>query len=394
MSDPPMSHVHSPTAPHGTSSKGLIRFTMFAVAATTLAILGLIGWRGSQAVQKRSLLSAERDTAQVAATKKPAVVTTHPLPAVLRPHVELIGTLKPWREADIGFETMGRLVRVNVVTGQTVKTGHSLGILNGERAGEVTSIKDASVRAALASLALAEDAAKRTEALAATKSIPEAQAEQARQQLALAKAQLEAAKGDAQLSRTGAGLNSLSAPFDGIVTRAPSAGGAVVQPGTPLFRLEDLSRLRLSASVSEDDAALIKVGQRVTIRYRDDKVVGKVSTLVPSLDPMTRRAPVEIEVKNDQGTPLFGYAFVRATIEVGAEVSALRVPATARRPGSQDELVKIENGKASIVRATFAQDEDGSWLVRGGGLTANDTIATSPSGETKDGDLIEQTELR
>ena len=393
MSDP-TSQIHSPAAPQSGSSKGLIRLTMFAVAAATFALLAMIAWRGSQAVKKRASLSAERDTAQAAATKKPSVVVTNPKPAALKPRVELTGTLKPWREADIGFETMGRLVRVNVVTGQSVKTGHSLGVLDGQRAGELTVIKDASVRAAQAGLALAEDAAKRADALATTKSIPEAQAEQSRQQLALAKAQLEAAKGDAQLSRMGAGLNSVSAPFEGIVTRAPSAGGAVVQPGTALFRLEDLSRLRLSASVTEEDAALIKVGQRVTIRYRDHEVVGKVSTLVPSLDPMTRRAPVEIEVKNDQGTPLLGYGFVRATIEVSAEVAALRVPATARRPGSQDELVKVENGKVVIVRATFTADEDGSWLVRSANLSDRDTIVTSPSPEAKNGDVIEQTELR
>ena len=394
MSDPSLSEIHSASLVQGGSSKAIVRLTMVTVVAATLIIFGLIAWRGSQAIKKRGQLSAERDTAQAAAAKKQAVVVTNPKPAVLKPRVELTGTLRPWREADIGFETMGRLVRVSVVTGQSVKAGQSLGILNGQRAGEITSIKDASVRAAQAGLALAEDAAKRTEALAATKSIPEAQTEQARQQLALAKAQFEAAKGDAQLARTGAGLNSLSVPFDGIVTRAPTAGGAVVQPGTPLFRVEDLTRFRLAASVSEDDAMLIKVSQRVTIRVRDREVIGKVSMLVPSLDPMTRRAPVEIEVQNNQGAPLLGYGFVRATIEVSAEVPALRVPATARRPGSQDELVKVENGKARIVRVTFNADVDGTWLVRGGDLTAADTIVTAPSPEAKDGDAIEQTELR
>jgi RND family efflux transporter MFP subunit len=367
---------------------------MVAVALTTVAILVMIAWRASQAVAKRAQLSAERDLAQAGAVQKPVVVVTNPKPATLKPRVELTGTLRPWREADIGFETMGRLARVSVVTGQSVKVGQSLGVLDGQRAGEIQAIKSASVRAAEAGLALAEDGAKRSEALAATKSLPEAQAEQARQQFALAKAQLEAARGDAQLARTGAGLNVLSAPFAGIVTRAPSAGGAVVQPGAPLFRVEDLTRLRLTASVSEDDAALIKVGQRVTIRYRDREVFGKVSTLVPSLDPMTRRAPVEIEVPNQQGEPLLGYGFVRAVIEVGVEVPVVRVPATARRPGSQDEVVKVEGGKVAVARVTFTADDDGSWLVRGGGLTVSDVIMLTPSAEVKNGDLVERTELR
>jgi multidrug resistance efflux pump len=130
-------------------------------------------------------------------------------------------------------------------------------------------MKDASVRASAANLAIAEDALKRTETLAASRSIPEAQVEQARQQVALARAQLEAARADAQFARAGAGQNAIFAPFAGVVTRAPTAAGGVVQPGAALVHVEDLSRLRLSATVGEDDATLVSVGAPVTVRYRD-----------------------------------------------------------------------------------------------------------------------------
>jgi RND family efflux transporter MFP subunit len=368
------------------------------VAATaTLAILvGLgifTGVRVKQAIAKREAFNAERAEAQASLAKKAPSIATHPTPAKWRAHVDMTGTLKPWREADVGFETSGRLVKVLVAVGDRVNERQTLALLDGARAGEVVSMKDASMRASAANLAIAEDALKRTEALAATRSIPEAQVEQARQQVALAKAQLEAARADAQFARTGAGQNAIFAPFAGVVTKAPTAGGGVVQPGAPLVHVEDLSRLRLSATVGEDDVPLVKVGAPVTVRYRDRSVIGKVTALVPSLDQGTRRAPAEIEVPNDPTAPLLAWSFVRATLEAGGEVDVMRIPATARRPGSQDEIVLVDNGHARIVRVGYASSDDGAWMVRSG-LRATDVVLLSPDAEIKDGDAIASTEMQ
>jgi RND family efflux transporter MFP subunit len=284
-------------------------------------------------------------------------------------------------------------VQVRASIGDKVEEGAALAVLDGSIAGAQVSQAEAGVRAAAANLALAEDQAKRTEALAAQKAIAEAQAEQARQQVALAKAQLESAKAQAQLAHTGAGLHTVRAPFKGIVTRAPTAAGGVVAPGTPLIHVEDTARLRLSAAVSEDDAPLVKVGAPVKVTYRERVVVGRVSAVVPSLDPATRRAPVEVEVQNDHGAPLLAWSFVRARIDAEGEVDAARIPAQARRPGSQDEVVKVEGGKAKIVHVSHVVDEDGSWIVRAG-IMPGDRVVLQPDPETKDGDeiLVEERE--
>jgi multidrug efflux pump subunit AcrA (membrane-fusion protein) len=108
---------------------------------------------------------------------------------------------------------------------------------------------------------------------------------------------------------------------------------------------------------------------------------------VPSLDQATRRAPVEIEVPN-AGADLLAWSFVRARIAGGGEVEAVRVPALARRPGSQDEVVKVEGNKAKITKVSFAVDEDGSLVVQRG-LTATDEVVLSPSSDLKDGDVLD-----
>jgi RND family efflux transporter MFP subunit len=376
----PGAESHSPPQKHRGAT------ILFAIVGVGLA--AFIGLRVKQALVKRETIAQERRSAQEAALAKPKLQVTEATRARWRPRVDLTGTLRPWREADLAFETGGRLVVLRVAVGDRVDEGAALAILDGSLAGAQVSQAEAGIRAAAAQLAMAEDQLRRTEALVASRSIPEAQAEQARQQVALARAQLESATAQARLARTGAGLHTVRAPFGGIVTRAPTATGGVVGPGVPLIHVEDTSRLRLGATVSEDDASLVKVGAPAEVTYRERVVRGRVSAVVPSLDQATRRAPVEVEVPNDPQAPLLAWSFVRARIEGSGDVDVVRVPAAARRPGSQEEVVKVDGGKARIVRVPHAVDDDGSWLVRSG-LAAGDQVIVAPDPDLKDGEAVE-----
>jgi cobalt-zinc-cadmium efflux system membrane fusion protein len=379
-------------APRSASKLG-VRIALILGVGAFAGLAVFTGARVKQALQKQKQVAAERVEAQASAIKKPPAVAMHPKAASWRPRIEMTGTLKPWREADIGFETSGRLVKVNVATGDVVKERQPLAILDSQRAGDLIQIKEASARAAAAQVAIAEDQAKRAEALVKSNAIPEAQAEAARQQLALAKAQQQAAQADLGMARTGAGQYTIFSPFAGVVTKAPTSAGSVVNPGQPLIHLEDLSRLRLSATVAEEDAPLVKLGQPVVVQYRDRSVTGKVAAVIPSLDQATRRAPLEVEVPNDPNAPLMAWGFVKASIEADRELPAVKVPPTARRPGSQNEIIKVENGKAKVVRVVYTAAEDGSWYVRQG-LSESDTILVAPGSDVKDGDVVAELEVR
>ena len=99
-------------------------------------------------------------------------------------------------------------------------------------------------------------------------------------------------------------------------------------------------------------------------------------------------APIEIKVDNDPKNPLLAYGFVKATALGENEIDVLRLPALARRPGSQDEVVRVEDGKAHILHVPHALDTDGSWMVLRG-LAPTDAIVLSPDADMKDGDPIE-----
>src|SRR6185437_17033645 len=120
-------------------------------------------------------------------------------------------------------------------------------------------------RAASVSYDMAKDAEKRTGALFEQKAVSDAENLSAQNRAALALAQLEQARAQAQLASVGVQNWSLAAPFSGLVTRAPNGVGKIVAPGEVLFRVEDTSVLKLVATLSEGDARLVEVGATVTV---------------------------------------------------------------------------------------------------------------------------------
>jgi HlyD family secretion protein len=68
-------------------------------------------------------------------------------------------------------------------------------------------------------------------------------------------------------------MSSITAPFAGTVTEVNSRVADQVAPGTPSFRIDDLSRLLVDVQVPEADINRIVVGQSVTLTF--DAILGK-----------------------------------------------------------------------------------------------------------------------
>src|SRR5262245_17806449 len=131
------------SAPIGSESKsasshaGVKRSTRIGLALTLAAgvgFLGLLGVRVKQAVARKGAVAQERAATEEKQKLKEPMKTVRPVPTTWVPRVDLTGTLKPWRDADVGFETSGRLVRIAVSVGDKVGEGQVLAFLDGSRA--------------------------------------------------------------------------------------------------------------------------------------------------------------------------------------------------------------------------------------------------------------------
>lgn len=373
------------------------KFGMGGVVAILvgLGIAGVVGVRVKEKVAQKKAIEASMQAAPQtttpgeapkAATSRGAELVT-PEGMTWQPRFAVTGTLEPIQQADVGFKTGGRLLTIKAKTGDVVKLGALLAVVDAAEASAQAGVAATGVRVAEISLEMAKDAQKRSDSLFQQSAVPEAEKTAATQRALLAAAQLEQARAQARLVSVSVGNASLQAPFSGLVTRAPSGIGKIVAPGEPLFHLEDTSVLKLAASVSESDARIFEVGATVSIDGAP-QASGKVTAVLGSLDPQTRRVPVVAEIPNGPEVGLMSGSFVRAQIIAAAPIQVLKLPSTALRPGAQDEVVVVEDGKAHIVRVAFSVAPDGSLYVRKG-LEASDRVVAAPSAEVKEGQPIE-----
>lgn len=91
----------------------------------------------------------------------------------------------------------------------------------------------------------------------------------------------------------------ISAPNDGVIIKKMIKAGEMAIPGMPAMILTDLSNLKIDAQIAESDLKYVKVDQNVDIQIPslEIKTTGKVTSIIPSSNPMTHTFTVKIAFK-------------------------------------------------------------------------------------------------
>jgi membrane fusion protein, heavy metal efflux system len=129
-----------------------------------------------------------------------------------------------------------------------------------------------------------------------------------------------------------AAILEVRAPVSGVITdQQVTTAAGVAGLGSPNpFTISDLSNVWILCDVYENDLANVHVGETAEIRlnaYPDKVFTGRISNVLPVLDPTTRTAKVRIEVRNP-GLMRVGM-FVTATFHGQKKETHAAVPATA-----------------------------------------------------------------
>jgi RND family efflux transporter MFP subunit len=254
---------------------------------------------------------------------------------------------------------------------------------------------EAGILAAQAQLALAEDALARVTVMREREAVPETQLVQTKGQRALAAAQLESARAQRDQARVLLRNHTLTAPFAGVIIRAPEGTGTPVGPGAPLFVIEDVSALVLETSLTQDEAAELPPKAVVSVQVPATGVrvdTATVRLIVPSVDPATNRVPIEIAVPNPDRR-LLPHAFARATLPSRGERDAFRVrqAALTQQNGAFSLWMADAAGRATAVRVRVLAQNETDWAVvdpgPAGFPTGAQVIESPPLGITQGAQL-------
>ena len=142
------------------------------------------------------------------------------------------------------------------------------------------------------------------------------------------------------------------APFAGVVVEANALTGAAVEPGSPIYRIADLSAVDVVADVPEQAIRHLAVGQSATVRlaaYPESPYTGRIERLRSELNRETRTVAAIIRVPNPQGSLRPGMfatvdLAVPVTVGAGASPTSLTIPASALVTDGADRYVFVEVG--------------------------------------------------
>ena len=138
---------------------------------------------------------------------------------------------------------------------------------------------------------------------------------------------------------------TLTAPAGGVIGELAAREGMTVMPGAMLFRINGLASVWINADVPETQVAWLKPGSAVEASvpaYPGEVFKGRVTALLPDVNPGTRTLKARVEVNNPKGRLVPG---MFATISVNASTAGqvLLVPSEAVIQTGTRKVVLVSN---------------------------------------------------
>ena len=284
--------------------------------------------------------------------------------------------------------------------GERVKTGQVLAVID-----QVTYL--AALRTALANVSAARAKAETArielqgkQALFDEKVISEYDLSLARNQLAVALAELQQAEAQEADARNNLSYTEIKSPSNGVVGTLPYRIGALVSPNMeqPFTVVSDNAEMYAYFSVSENmlrhlstrygsiDSLIAKMPE-VSLQLNDGslyKAKGRIETVSGVVDPATGAVQIKALFPNPERELLSGS--IGNIVLRNPQTDAITIPMTATVE-LQDKIIayRLKNGRAEAAYLTVDRLNDGNRFIVKEGLSVGDTLIAEGVGLVREG---------
>jgi RND family efflux transporter MFP subunit len=227
---------------------------------------------------------------------------------------------------------------------------------------------------------------ERAQRLVDAGAVPARRVEEARMNERTQEARLSAA--DARLAQYEAsreagndsGVRSFSvrAPISGAVIESRAVSGANVRSGDSLFRIVDVSRVYVAASVPEAEMSTLRqvTGAELVLPGGGLKSISKPISIARVVDPQSRTVPVLYEVDNSDRQLAVGQAVsVRLFTSPNTTAPAVRESAIVDDAGRPVVFVQVA-GEAFARRPVTLGNRQGQYVQVTSGVKAGERVVT------------------
>ncbi|WP_035261482.1 efflux RND transporter periplasmic adaptor subunit [Desulfonatronum lacustre] len=294
------------------------------------------------------------------------------------------GTLSPRAQFDVASKISGRVEKLFVDVGDPVGRGQLVAQLEDaefvqqvEQARAELAVARANLEEARSELDVAEKEYVRIESLRGQMVTSQAELDLTRSRYLAQQARLRVATAQVEQRQAALGAAEVRMSYARIEASWPENGpqpprvvgerfvdeGATLSANTPLLSVLDVSAVLAVFHVTERDYARIRVGQQALVTVDalpGHQFEGQVARIAPVFREASRQARVELELPNPEGLMKPGM-FVRARLELSRAENAVLLPSAAlvRRDGQQGVFVIQDDDTARLVAVRVGISEEG-----------------------------------
>ncbi|MGE0021998.1 MAG: efflux RND transporter periplasmic adaptor subunit [Draconibacterium sp.] len=335
--------------------KKTIIYTVLALALIAIVVIRLKG--NKQTTENRVYQYNKEEAINVQAlTLKPESINNV---------ISYPGTFEPNKETKVSADIQGKINLVLVDIGSLVKKGDALIQLD-------NSLMKLQLQTAEIQIEGLEADVKRYTLLAEADAIQGVQLEKT--ELALRSAKVQRATLMEQINKT-----TIMAPFSGIVTAKLTEEGAFAAPGVPLLQITDISLLKFTVNVPENELYQFKINQFYTLKadvYPETALSGKV-IMTGSKANMGNSFPVQFSVNNTADLKIKSGMFGKVNLKNDSETEFIIIPASSIvGTNIQPQVYTVKNGKAILKNITISTRFQNKAVVSDG-LTEGDVIISN-----------------
>lgn len=275
------------------------------------------------------------------------------------------GTFEPNKETKVSAEIQGKINDILVDVGSVINKGQTLIQLDNS----LLKLQLQTIEVQIEGL---EADVKRYTILAKADAIQGVQLEKSI--LGLKSAKVQKATLVEQINKT-----TIKAPFNGVVTAKLSEEGAFAAPGVPLLQITDITNLKFTVNVPENDLSKFKLNQSYSLTadvYSEISLSGK-ATMIGSKANMGSSFPVQFSVNNTSDlkikSGMFGKVNLKNAIqEKGIIISSSAIVGSENQP----QVYLIKSGKAVLQNIVISKKIQNKSVVSSG-LKTGDVIVTN-----------------
>ena len=341
---------------------------MIAMLAATLAIVAALGF-----VKFRQIQTA---IGQAAAFQPPPEAVTTIVAAAERwpSTLSAIGTMAAVQGVNIAADLPGTVDRIGFESGQTVREGEVLALLD-------TRQEQAQLAAADAQRELARVNFKRMEGLLNERVIAQSEFD---------RATADQRQADARVGEIRAAIDrkTIRAPFSGVLGIRHVNLGQYLSGGDALVTLQSLNPIYVNFGVPQQSAPEMRIGRSVRLTAENlagADFTGRITAIDSIVNETTRNIQVQATLANPGGRLRPGM-FVQTEIVLGAARDVVSLPASAISYAPYGDSVfvvaDLKNDKGQIYRGVRQQfvklgGARGDQISVVSGVKAGDEVVTS-----------------